>query len=332
MRAEIDGAELYYEVHGDPDDPAVVSLHGGPGISDHSKGKQAFEPLTDEYQLVVYDHRGCGQSELAPPYSNEQYAADAEGLRQHLDLGEIVLIGGSYGGFIAQEYATRYEDTLAGVVLRDTAATPEFEEAAQQNAKETFPEMKERDFDVPDISWEEFTRVMDGNVRSDEEFRRGFHGMLPLYAPSLDEFDAEAAREQIESLTFHHETHNEMFTNAYPNMDYTPDLPDVSVPFLVTVGRHDWITPPAAAVEIADLLPDSRLVVFESSGHSPNLDQQDQYIARVREFFAEIDYGTPYGGGAGDGETETNDARADETGADETEANGTTTASGGVES
>jgi proline iminopeptidase len=267
-----------------------MSLHGGPGISDHTKGKQAFEPLTDEYRLVVYDHRGCGESSLTPPYSNEQYARDANALREHLDIDDIVLIGGSYGGFIAQEYAIRFPESLRGVVLRDTAASSDNEEHSWKNARETWPAMESADLDVPDITWDEFTKVMDGNVDSDEEFERIFHGMAPLYAPSLDEFDAEAAREATEARNFHHETHNVMFTEAYPEMDYRPDLPDVDVPVLVTVGRHDWITPPEASQEIADLLPDSRLVVFERSGHSPNLDQQDEYITRVREFLREIDH------------------------------------------
>lgn len=294
MYAEVNGAELYYEVLGDPENPAIVSLHGGPGISDHAKGKQAFEPLTDEYCLVVYDHRGCGQSSLTPPYSNEQYAADTEGLRRELGLDEIVLIGGSYGGFITQEYATTYPENLAGFVLRDTAASSENEENSWENAREKWPKLQSMDLDVPDITWEEFSRVMNGDVNSDEEFERVFHGMAPLYAPSLDAFDedaAAAAREATAARDFHHETHNTMFTEAYPNMDYRPDLPDVDVPALVTVGRHDWITPPEASREIADLLPDSRLVVFERSGHSPNLDQQDQYLARVREFFDEIGFG-----------------------------------------
>jgi proline iminopeptidase len=296
MYADINGAELYYEVHGADADPAILALHGGPGIGDHEKPKEAFEPLTDAYQLVVYDHRGCGESSLTEPFSNEQYAEDAEGLRRHLDLDEIVIIGGSYGGFITQEYASRYPENLAGFVLRDTAATSAYEKAAQENARERFPAVKRRGFEVPDISWEEFTTVMDGNVESDEQFERIFHGMLPLYAPSLDEFDDEAARESIEETNFHHETHNVMFTEEYPTMDYTDVLPEVDVPALVTVGRHDWITPPEASIEIADLLVDSRLVVFESSGHSPNLDQQDQYIARVREFLDEIGYGNPYDG------------------------------------
>lgn len=301
MRADIDGAELYYEVHGPDDAPAIVSLHGGPGISDHAKGKEAFEPLTDDYRLVVYDHRGCGQSSLTPPYSNEQYARDCRGLVEHLGLDEVVLVGGSYGGFITQEYAVRFGDDerLKGIILRDTAASHEYERNAWENAEESWDAMKARNFDVPDITWEEFTRVMEGDVASDEEFERIWLGMLPLYAPSLDDVDVEGMKAATAERDFHHETHNEMFTHAYPNMDYTPDLPDVDVPALVTVGRHDWITPPEASVEIADLLPDSRLVVFESSGHSPNLDQQTAYLSRFREFLAEIGYGPKTGDGSG---------------------------------
>ncbi len=294
MYVEANGAELYCERLGDPDAPALLSLHGGPGISDHSKGKEAFEPLTDDYQLVVYDHRGCGRSELALPYSNEQYAADAEALRTELDLGEVVLIGGSYGGFVTQQYAINHPEHLTGFVLRDTAATSEYEDNAWENAREKWPDLQSMDLGVPEITWEEFSRVMDGDVRSDEEFERVFHGMAPLYAPSLEAFDeaaAEAAAEATAARNFHHETHNTMFTEAYPEMDYRDDLPGVETPALVTVGRHDWITPPAASREIADLLPDARLVVFEDSGHSPNLDQQDAYLRRVREFLDEIGFG-----------------------------------------
>lgn len=297
MYADVNGAELYYEVLGEENDDAIVILHGGPGISDHQKGKQAYEALADDYKVVVYDHRGCGQSSLTRPYSNEQYAADVEGLREELDLGEIAIIGGSYGGFITQEYATSYSDDLAGFVLRDTAPTGEYEENAWENARESWDELKAHAFDIPDITWNEFSRVMDGDVRSDEEFERIWLGMLPLYEPDMSQFDADAAREGVQDLDFHHETHNVMFTDEYPTMDYTTGLPDVETPGLVTVGRHDWITPPEASVEIADLLPDSRLVVFEESGHSPNLDQHDQYIARVREFFAEIGFGPAADGG-----------------------------------
>ena len=294
MYAEVNNAELYYELLGDPEDPTILSLHGGPGISDHSKGKQAFEPLTDQYSLLVYDHRGCGDSSLTPPYSNEQYARDAEALRETLELGDVVLIGGSYGGFITQEYASRFPEHLNGFVLRDTAPTSEYEENAWENARSKWPQLREMDLGVPKITWDEFSRVMEGAVNSDEEFERVFHGMAPLYAPSLESFDeaaAEAAAEATESRNFHHETHNVMFTEAYPNMDYRDALTEIREPALVTVGRHDWITPPSASKEIADRLPNAELVIFERSGHSPNLDQQEQYLDRVREFLASIEHG-----------------------------------------
>lgn len=290
MFAEINGAELYYEHLGTGERPTIMALHGGPGVGDHRKPKRAFEPLTDEYDLVVYDHRGCGQSEDQPPYSNAQFAEDAYALREHLDLGNVVLIGGSYGGFITQEYVTRFPETVAGFVLRDTAPTGEYDRMARQNARDGLPEVWEREIDVPQISFEEFDRVMDGKARSNEEFKRVFHGILPLYVPDLDEFDPDDAREQIESIHYHYETHNQMFSKEMPEMDYREALQSVQVPALVTVGRHDWITPVEASEEIASLLPDVRLEIFEDSGHSPNLDQQDEYIERVREFLDEIQF------------------------------------------
>lgn len=289
-RATINGAELYYEALGPEGAPAVLALHGGPGIGDGRKPKEAFEWLAEEYRLVVPDHRGCGRSEDVEPYTNEQFARDVEGLRRELDLGEVVMVGGSYGGFVTLEYATRWPEHLAGIVLRDTAATSEYDRRARETARERLPEVRAAGVDVPEITEAELDRVMDGEVRSDEEFERVFHGMLPLYAPSLEAFDAAAARERIEALTFRHETHNHVFSEAFPEMDYTDALPGVDVPALVTVGREDWITPVEASEELADLLPDARLEVFEDSGHNPHLDQPEAYRERVEAFLGEIGF------------------------------------------
>ncbi|MEZ3114467.1 alpha/beta fold hydrolase [Halobaculum sp. MBLA0147] len=283
-RTTLNGAEIYYETRGDPSDPSILALHGGPGIGDGRKPLGAFETLADDYHLVVPDHRGCGRSELAPPYTNEQFAADVAALREALSLGEVVLIGGSYGGFVTQQYAIDHPEHLRAVVFRDTAATPEYDRAARETARDRLPEVRERDLDVPHITAAELDRVMDGEVPSDEEFERLYHGMAPLYAASLDEFDATATAEQIESLHFHHETHNHVFSEVFPEMDYTDALPDVEVPALVTVGRHDWITPVAASEELAELLPNARLRIFEESGHNPHLDQADAWLAETRAF------------------------------------------------
>ncbi len=288
MFAEINGANLYYETFGSSSNPSIMVLHGGPGVSDHTKSKKAYEPLSDDYHVVVYDHRGCGRSEYVEPVSNAQYAKDAEGLREELGLGEIVMIGGSYGGYITQEYAIRFPENLRGFILRDTAPSSEHKVDADKNAKAGIPDLQEADVDAPDITIADYEKVMAGDVESDEELKRIFHGMLPLYFPSFEEYDPEDAEEALNERHFHHRTHNKMFSDEHPNMDYTNDLPDVDVPALVTVGRHDFITPPSASEEIADLLPDSRLHIFEDSGHSPNLEQQDEFLSLVREFLDEV--------------------------------------------
>jgi len=290
MYAVINGVNMYYEVMGEENEKSIMALHGGPGLGSHSKPQKAFSPLSNDYKVVVYDHRGCGDSSETAPYSNEQYTNDAEGLRRHLNLGKIVMIGGSYGGFITQEYAIRYGENLVGFILRDTAASHKYDGKAREIALRKLSRLKEMNLRVPRITEEELDLVMDGNVDSDEELKRIFHGMLPLYAPNLDKFDDVAAEERMDSVPFHYRTHNKMFTDEFPNMDYTPDLPNVNIPALVTVGRHDWITPVEASKEIAALLPDSRLKIFENSGHSPNLDQQEEYLATVRDFLQEINY------------------------------------------
>lgn len=284
MYAEVNGVELYYETLGSPERQSIVVFHGGPGLSDHRKGKEAYRPLADEYHLVVYDHRGCGKSAQKPPYTNATFADDAEALRRELGLGDIVVIGGSYGGFIAQEYAIRHGEHLLAMVLRGTAAVSDHRDEAREIAAERIPEVRAANLDTPEVSKEAFDREMDGELRSDADFKRTFHSITPLYAPSLEEFDPAETRAQIEDLQFNHEVHNAIFSEEHPNMDYTDQLPGVDVPTLVTVGATDWIAPPKYAEQLADLLPDTELVVFEESGHSPNVDQPEEFIRTVRQF------------------------------------------------
>ncbi len=286
----INDAELHYETRGDPANPSLLALHGGPGIGDGSKPLAALEPLAEQYYLVAPDHRGCGRSEQQKPYTNEQFAADAAAMIRELELGPVAVYGGSYGGFIAQQLAIDHPASVAALVFRDTAATPAYDIDARETARDRLPEVRERDIDVPHITDDELSRVMDGTVESNDQFRRLFHGMLPLYAPSLDAFDADAAADRIDEIRFHYQTHNQVFSEVFPAMDYTDDLPDVSLPAFVTVGRHDWITPVEASEQLVSLLPNARLRIFEQSGHNPHIDQSNAWLAEVRAFLDNVGY------------------------------------------
>ena len=136
MFANINGTKLFFDVEGSgyvPVGPTMVAkpvlfaVHGGPG-SDHSDFKPWLTPLSENYQIVYLDQRSNGQSERVDPASCtfEQLADDIEALRQYLGLGKISVLGHSFGGMIAQVYATRYPESVEKLLLICTAPSKNF--------------------------------------------------------------------------------------------------------------------------------------------------------------------------------------------------------------
>jgi len=129
-----------------------------------------------------------------------------------------------------------------------------------------------------------FARIMDGTTRDDADLRDCWAEILPLYDHV---YDPEAVRRKVEATTYRYQTHNWAFTNNVPAYDIKTSLGEVTCPALVTVGRGDWITPVTCSETIASLIADSRLVVFEKSGHSPQIEEAEAFQHLVREFLAQ---------------------------------------------
>lgn len=273
QRIKLNGVELVFNDAGAG--TTILTLHGGPGLGSRDNDWGSFLPFADTHRVISFDQRGNGESEGAEPYSHEQFVSDIEALRQQLDLGKIILTGGSYGGFIALEYALRYQQHLRAIILRDTAASNAFQGIAKQRALESGLPM-DRDA---------LERLFDGNVKDDQEFRESFEMIQPLY--NVD-YDPVAGRKQLDSIPFRFETHNWAFSRNQPNYNIVARLPDIHVPTLVIVGRHDWITPLEASEEIAAGIPNSKLVIFEHSGHSPQTEERETFLTTVNQFLAEV--------------------------------------------
>src|SRR5512138_3357398 len=115
MHVLVNGVRLFVDVLGPKvvasgpaatERPTVVALHGGP--FDHQCILDLVAPLVDLAQVVVYDHRGCGRSEAGDPglWTVEQWGDDVYGLCEALGIERPIVIGHSFGGFVAQAYAT----------------------------------------------------------------------------------------------------------------------------------------------------------------------------------------------------------------------------------
>jgi proline iminopeptidase len=270
----INGNELAVEVFGDEGAPVLIAHHGAPGLGSRAEPRATFAPFADTFQVVVFDARGSGESEGNPPFTHEQWVADVEGLREWIGAERIVMAGGSYGGFIAMEYAIRHPQRVSALVLRDTSPDHDNEEAARRNALSSARVTVDR---------EKLDRINSGQVRDDDDLRDCWREILPLYDHVYDPAKVE---EKVAATPYRYATHNFAFSVNQPNYDIKASLPTISCPTLVTVGRDDWITPVESSEKIVSLIPDSRLVIFEKSGHSPQIEEAGRWRQVVRDFLA----------------------------------------------
>lgn len=114
-----DGHSLYIEERGNPEGQPVLFLHGGPGGSISDKSFHFFNP--DKYHIIAFDQRGTGQSRPFLSLENNTVDAsveDIEAIRQHLNINNWIIFGGSYGSTLALAYAIKYPKSVQHMVLR----------------------------------------------------------------------------------------------------------------------------------------------------------------------------------------------------------------------
>jgi pimeloyl-ACP methyl ester carboxylesterase len=123
--ATINGADLYYEVHGPDDGQPVLLLHGGLGNTEEF-ANLAPVLVVSRYRVVAMDSRGRGRSTWGDlPITYEQMAADALGLLDELGIDKTDVVGWSDGGIIALNLAIHHPERLNRVVAYGANYTPE---------------------------------------------------------------------------------------------------------------------------------------------------------------------------------------------------------------
>jgi proline iminopeptidase len=245
--------------------PCLV-MHGGLG-ADHSALHPWLDPLGDVMRLVYYDHRGNGRSGRPPSetITFEQLCSDADALREHLGFGEVAVLGYSFGGFVALEYALRYPEHLSHLILLDTAPTLDYAEEIEGNAR-------------CKGATQEQLEALDASAEDEAEFWRLWKIIEPLYFRT---FDADLA-ERVMGKTLISVEAAEAGDAIVEDWDLTPRLGEISAPTLIVVGRDDFICPPSQARILHEGIPNSELAVFERSGHFPHVEEPEAFFEAVR--------------------------------------------------
>jgi pimeloyl-ACP methyl ester carboxylesterase len=233
-------------------------------------------PLADVTQVVVPDLRGHGRSDRGDPsdWNLATWADDVHQLCIGLGIDRPVLLGMSFGGFVAQHYAATYPDDLAGLVLVSTAPRYPGHEAVLTRACEVGGEEAAAALrhliDDPSV---ELCAADQRRVRS-------------LYQRHSDP-EAEALEAALIRTP---EVAQAWVPSARQEMDLRPALESVRCPALVLVGALDPFNPPSHAAEIVDAMPhgQARLCVVPDAAHRVLTDNPEFTRDRIREFLTGV--------------------------------------------
>ena len=264
----------------------LLLMHGGPGL-DHTS-LLPLEPLADHFTLIFYDHRCNGRSEGAQVSSMtwENLTADADALRQTLGFERWAVLGHSFGGNVALEYALRYPQHLSHLILMNTGGDQWW---VQQNAPDI---LAKRGYSAGAV--QAARRFYSGQIAAGE-FYSTFMRFMPAYFHN-DSLLA-VARETVSGLR-HPPTMQpkalifgySQLLNGWTVMDR---LSEIKVPTLVIAGRYCFLFPPEHQAILADRLPDARLEIIERAGHSPHAERPAETLPALRRFLTTAAPGSP---------------------------------------
>lgn len=267
---------LYVEVigRGRP----LLLMQGGPG-ADHCS-MLPFREIAEECTLVFYDPRCNGRSVGAPVTSMtwENLTADADALREHPGFERWAVLGQSFGGHVALEYALRYPERVSHLALLDTGGEARW---AQQHAPDV---LARRGYSPATVRLAR--RFFSGRIALNEMMRGMMRcGGAYFHRPSprllvRELIAGRATRTRPEALIF-------AGRELLPGWSVMDRLAKIRAATLVIAGRDDFIFPPGHQVELAAGIPGSRLEIVERAGHNAPSGRAPDVMAAVREFVRE---------------------------------------------
>jgi proline iminopeptidase len=286
-RINVGDCELYVEEEGRG--IPVVLLHGGPGATHHY-----FHPYFAQAgkfaRIIYYDQRGCGISDYKPGdgYSVNQAVEDLESLRQALHIEKWVVLGHSYGGYLAQRYAMAHPRSVSGlIVLTGEPGLPgkysgtrqydfisaEERQRMQEIRKELGQLLKDKK-----VNQEQWLEILVYNNHLNGDWKRQSY-----FRPSEKELARMARFEWKQDTNF-----NSLMSRDIRKVNLDGAFAECPIPTLIMESKMDLTWPPEKAQVLQANHPGSRLIMFEHSGHSPFADEPDRFFSELKAFVTSL--------------------------------------------
>ena len=258
---EVNGVNLYYELHGQEADPVLVLNNG---IIMNATTSWAFQTraLSAHYRLLQYDCRGQGKSDHPDnPYSMEIHADDLSMLLDSLNIKNAHIAGISYGGEVAQAFALKYAHKTRSLLLMDTVS--EVGSALHQIIQSWVDALRTGD------SLAFFNSTVPWNFSADFIARNG--ALL------------EDAKNRYALLDFPAVIR---LCEAFLTVDFTSHLHGIKLPTCIIVGELDLLKGPSYAEILNKGIPHSELHILKGAGHATCWERPEEFNSVVLGFLA----------------------------------------------
>ncbi len=262
MYIQTNGIKIYTELSGKRGKPVVILSHCL--ASSLVMWDPQIEILSANYQVIRYDMRGHGKSEVPKgPYSLEMFGEDALGLLDTLGIDRVHWVGISMGGMVGQYVALNHPHRLSSLVLCDTAShvPPEVQPLWQERIDGAREKGMESQLQGTLERWFSPTFL---------------HQNLPIVDIMRKQFLATSVEGYISSI------------EAIRRLNYINRLHEITLPTLIIVGEDDPGTPIASSEEMHKRIKDSKMVVIRSARHLSNIEQPEAFNATLLDFLKSI--------------------------------------------
>ena len=282
---QVNGAKLYVlEVgKGDP----MIIIPGGPG--GNHLGYRAFDALAKDNKIIYYDAFGRGKSDTAKvvtEYTLARDIEDIEGLRVALKLNKINVLGHSYGGLVAQGYALKYPQNVSHLILADTFHSylmwQKNDDNSNHEIKTNYPEV-----------WAELMAIREKGAVSSDPDHQNIYGKVPygfLYAYNPDNFISKNSKpypNPFNSKLYYQMVGRDgdfIVGSDIGTFDFRKELKNLKMPVLIYGGRYDRVAVPEMMVKYKDYCPQAKFVMFEKSGHNPQVEEPEKLFPLIEGF------------------------------------------------
>lgn len=262
---KVNDISMYYETYGAGEPLVLIAGF----TADHTVWSEVVTRFKDKYQVIVFDNRGAGQTDVPDaPYSIEQMANDVAGLCAELGIKKAHFIGNSMGGFILQALIHHHPELVKSAIISHSSATTNTPFRVYVEAQ---LEMFRANVPAAIIS-----KAMCAWVFSPQFMAQpgvvDFLIQIALVNPFP--FTLKGYEGQLAALT---------------HFDSRPWLQQFNVPILVLSSDQDLIFREPLAHYLVTSIPGARYYCFSECGHLPQVEYPDQMVEVVHEFIESVE-------------------------------------------